>query len=47
MDGTPVEAPYGRAGVEHMSAALGQELGCGSDGLSTKVSRDGRACELT
>jgi hypothetical protein len=40
MDRTPVEAPYGRAGVEHMGAAFGQELGC--DSLSTKVSPDER-----
>jgi hypothetical protein len=28
MDRTPVEAPYRRASVEDVSAALRQELGC-------------------
>ena len=44
----PVEAPYRRAGVEHVSAALGQELGCDekTDCLSAQ-GVSGRACDLT
>ena len=37
MDRTPVEAPYGRASVENVSAALRQELSCVRKNLSAKA----------